>query len=188
MLKHIEEFGKYAIITGFKNVKIGDAEKFLATIQREKSSKVDVQFFDAKFVATWQHLYFAALNALTAFKNEENISKSLAMETLLYASAQRQIRKAMEILGIKPTTSEMAVLIIGEKPTTVKSALGIVSRRVKAKHDEAVLDLSKEKIALIQKTFGISELELKTVMKKDDLEDALKKLVIERMALLATQH
>jgi KEOPS complex subunit Cgi121 len=188
VLKHLEEFGKYVVITGFKDVRIGDAEEFLKIINKEKPLGIDIQFFDAKFIATWQHLYFAALNALTAFRNKENISKSLAMETLLYASAQRQIRKAMEIMGIKPDTSEMAVLIIGEKPNIVKSALQVVAKHVKAKNEDTVLELSKRKNELIQKTFGISELELKTVMKKDSLEDALTSIVIERMALLATQR
>ena len=114
MLKYIEEFGKYAAITGFRNVKIRDTEEFLKKIRKRKGSNVEIQFFDAKFVVTWQHLYFAVLNALTAFKNKGNISKSIAMETMLSASTQRQIRKAMELLGIKSETSEIAVLIIGE--------------------------------------------------------------------------
>lgn len=188
MLKHIKDFRKYGIITGFKDVRIGDAEEFLKIINKEKPLGVDIQFFDAKLIATWQHLYFAALNALTAFRNKENISKSLAMETLLYASAQRQIRKAMEIMGIKHDTSEMAVLIIGENLSVVKSALKVVSKHINAKQDETVLELSKRKNELIKKGFEISELELKTVMGKNGLEDALTRLVIERMALLATQR
>lgn len=188
MLKEIKEFGKHVAIAGFRNVKIKGIEDFFKTIRKERSSSVEIQFFDAKFVATWQHLYFAALNALTAFKNRENISESLAMESLLYASAQRQIRKAMEFLGIKPSSSEIAVLVIGEKPELVRSALSMVSRQAKAKRDDAVLGLSKEKIADIQKVFVISHVELETVMKKGDLEKALIDLVIERMALLATQH
>jgi KEOPS complex subunit Cgi121 len=149
---------------------------------------VETQFFDAKFVASWEHLYFALLNALTAFKNKENISKSIAMETMLYASAQRQILKAMELLGIKPETSEIALLVIGQNPETVKSALPMVSASVNVQHDDTVLELSEEKRRIIQKAFGISDLELKTMMKKDGLEKALTNLVIEQMALLTTQR
>jgi len=112
----------------------------------------------------------------------------LAMESLLYASAQRQIRKAMKLLGIKPSSSEIAVLIIGEKPESVSSALSLVSKQVKAERDDTILGLSEEKVAGIQKVFVISDVELETVMKKDCLEKALTDLVIERMALLATQH
>ena len=188
MLRYIEEFGKQVEVTGFRNVRIRDIEEFLKMIRKEKTSNVEIQFFDAKFVATWQHLYFAALNALTAFKNKENISRSRAMETMLYASAQRQISKAMELLGIKPHSSEIAVLIIGEKPETVRSALAMVSKHVNSDPDDTVLELSNEKATSIQKIFEISSVELKTVIKKDDAERALTDLIIERIALLATQH
>jgi tRNA threonylcarbamoyladenosine modification (KEOPS) complex Cgi121 subunit len=186
LLKHIEEFGKYIAITGFRNMKIKDTEEFLKKVRKKKGSNVETQFFDAKYVATWQHLYFAVLNALTAFKNKGNISKGLAMETMLYASTQRQIRKAMELLGIKSETSEIALLIIGENSETVKSALSMISASINVQHDDTVLELSEEKRAIVQRTFGISDLELKTVMRKDGLEEALTDLVIERMALLVT--
>ncbi len=188
MLKYIEEFGKYAAITGFRNVKIKDLEEFLENMCKKKGSNVETQFFDAKYVTTWQHLYFAVLNALTAFKNNRNISKSLAMETMLYASTQRQIRKAMELLGIKSETSEIAVLIIGENSEAVKSALSMISANATAQLEDIVLELTGEKKRIIQKTFEISDSELKTVMKKDDLKEALTNLVIERMALTATQR
>ena len=188
MLKYIEEFRRHVEVTGFRNVRIRDIEEFLTIIRKEMPSNAEIQFFDAKFVVTWQHLYFAALNALTAFKNKENISKSVAMETMLYASAQRQILKSMKLLGIKPDSSEIAVLIIGEKPETVRSALSMVSKHVKSEPDDAVLELSGEKATIVQKIFEISSVELKTIVKKDDLERALTDLVIERMALLSTQH
>lgn len=169
-------------------MKIKDAEEFLKKIRKQKGSDVETQFFDAKYVATWQHLYFAVLDALTAFKNNRNISKSLAMETMLYASTQRQIRKAMKLLGIKSETSEIAVLIIGGNSETVKAVSSMISANVTAQRDDTVLELSEEKERIIQKTFGISDSELKTVMKKDDLKEALTNLVIERMALTATQR
>ena len=78
-------------------------------------------------IATQEHLYFAVLNALQAFQNKTNISKSLAMETMLYASAQRQIQKAIQRCGIKPETTSMAVIIIGEDPTQIKTMLEAIS-------------------------------------------------------------
>jgi tRNA threonylcarbamoyladenosine modification (KEOPS) complex Cgi121 subunit len=188
LLKYIEEFRKYVAITGFSNAKIKDIEEFFNVVRREKPSNVEIQFFDARLVATWQHLYFAVLNALTAFKNHRNISKSLAMETILYVSAQHQIRKATEKLGIKPETSEIAMLAIGEEPETVEMVLQIISNYINAQQDPTVLELSENKTALIQKTFKISNLELEAAMGKDGLEKALVDLVIERMALLATQR
>lgn len=188
MLKHIQEFDKYVLITGFNNVKIREPAEFLKKIQKEKSSSVEIQFFDAQCVASWQHLYFAALNALKAFKNKENISKSLAVETILYTSAQRQIRKAMELLGITSKTSRIAMLIIADNPQKIESVSQMVSAFTNRQCDDMVLELTEEKKVTIQKAFGISDVELEAVMKKSESETALINLVIERMALLATQR
>jgi tRNA threonylcarbamoyladenosine modification (KEOPS) complex Cgi121 subunit len=188
LLVHIDEFRKYAIITGFKNIRIRNKEEFLKKIHKEKQSNVEIQFFDAKSVATWQHLYFALLNALTAFRNSENISKSLAMETMIYASAQRQIRKATELIGIGNGMSEIALLIVGDNSETLKSALSMISKNVNMKNEDATLELSEQKQKIIREKFGISDLELKTIMKKGYLNEALTNLVIERMALLTTQR
>jgi len=187
LLKYIEEHGKYVEITGFRNVKIEDAEEFLKAIRKEKQQNTAVQFFNAELVATWQHLYFAALNALTAFRNKGNISKNVAMEVMLYASAQRQIRKAIELVGVKCDSANMAVVIVGETPDSVQTVLHTVSKCIGAKPDETALELSKGKIRSIRRAFDISERELETVMKKNNLEQALVNLVVERMALLSTQ-
>lgn len=188
MLKHIEEFSKYVAITGFKNAKIKDIKELLKKISREKPQNVEVQFFDASLVATWQHLYFAVLNALTAFKNKQNISKSLTMEAMLYASAQRQIRKAVELIGIKPNSSEIATVIIGENQKTVENALSTVSKHIEAERDDKVLEVTEAKAKEIQRVFGISDLEIETVASENDSRKVLVDLVIERMALLSVQH
>lgn len=188
LLKQIEEFEKYVAVAGFREAQIGDVEFFLDTVRREKPSGVEMQFFDAQLVATWQHLFFAALNALTAFGNRDNISKSVAMESMLYASAQRQIRKATSLLGIKPNRSEIAVVVIGEELESLKSALQLVSEQVEGERDDTVLRISKEKAATVRKVFGISDVELETVMEENGWEKAVRDLVIERMALLAAEH
>jgi len=188
LLERVEEFGKYLVITGFRGVKIGNVEAFFNAIRNEKVPNVEIQFFDAQLVATWQHLYFAVLNALTAFKNRENISRSLAMETMLYASAQRQIRKAMRLLGITRRSSDIATIIVADKPDSAKTALSTVSKKLHAKPDDAVIGLTREKEKAIRKAFDISEAELEAAGKRDGLQAALVDLVIERMALLSTQR
>lgn len=188
MLKRLEEFGRYVAIAGFRDAKIADVERLLNAVKSKMGLNVEFQFFNAKLVATWQHLYFASLNALTAFKNKDNISKSLAVETMLYASAQRQIRKAMELTGIKKGVSEIAVLVICEDAENVNSALSYIAELVDAKRDDKVLMLSEEKIRALRKAFEISDVEIEAVISKGGLEKAVVDLVIERMALLSTRR
>lgn len=186
MRVYIQEFRKNCEIVGFKNVEVNETEAFLEAVNKDRPAGVEVQFFDADVVVTWQHLYFAVLNALVAFKNGENISRSVAMETILYASARRQIQKATRLLGIKPTSSNIAVLAVGGNLEAVQSALARISTRIDGQLDDSVLELSKKKMERIKKVFEISEAELETVVEGDDVEKALVDLVVERVALLAT--
>lgn len=188
MLEYIEEFGRYLLITGFREVRIGNVEAFFKAIRNETPADVEIQFFDAQLVATWQHLYFAVLNALTTFKNEENVSRNLAMEILLYVSAQRQIRKAMKLLGIKPYSPNIAMTVIADRPNNAGVVLSLTCKNLRLKPDETVIELTRSKEEAIRKAFDISEAELEAVCKGDDLEAALVDLVIERMALLSTQR
>jgi KEOPS complex subunit Cgi121 len=187
MLKYIEEAGKYAGITGYRNIRIDDCEKFLEIARKDLPKSVWIQFFDAKLVATWEHLFFAIINAITAFRNENNISKSLGMEVMLYASAQRQIRKAITLLGVKRKYGNVAVIIIGEKPDLVQMTLFTISKNLGMDSDEMVLGINKEKMDCIRDLFDIAGEELRAVVEKGDVERALVNLVIERMALLATR-
>jgi tRNA threonylcarbamoyladenosine modification (KEOPS) complex Cgi121 subunit len=186
MLQRIEEFGKYVEITGYKNIAFDKAEAFLKANRKQTRQNIDIQFFDADLIATQEHLYFAVLNALQAFKNKTNLSKTPAMETILYASAQRQIQKAIERCGIKTQTKSMAMIIIGDDPKQIENALEEVTKSVGSDPDAAVLEMTKNKETKIKKAFEITDQELKTV-ENSRPEKAIVNLVIERVALLATQ-
>jgi tRNA threonylcarbamoyladenosine modification (KEOPS) complex Cgi121 subunit len=183
----LKEYGKWIEITGYRNISFAKAEEFLKTNRKEIKQTVELQFFDAELTASQQHLYFAVLNALQAFQNKTNISKSQAMETMLYASAQRQIQRAIQQCGIRPETRNMAVLIIGEKPNLLKSVVETISEYVGVEPDDEVLEMSRAKEKKIIKSFQITDEEIKAVMKNDNHETAVVNLVIERVALLSTQ-
>jgi tRNA threonylcarbamoyladenosine modification (KEOPS) complex Cgi121 subunit len=109
------------------------------------------------------------------------------MEVMLYASAQRQIRKAIQLIGVKRDSANVALVIIGENPDAIKGILSAVSKCVGAEPDETVLELTKEKTHRIRKAFVISANELEAVMEEENANQALVNLVIERTALLSTQ-
>ena len=182
-----EKTNEQIIIVGFKNVRIKDVNSFLEQF-REENMDVAVQFLDAKHVAGPQHLYFAAIHALTAFKKNAAISNNLSVEVLLYASGQRQIKKAVQMLGIKQNSSELAALIITEKDHKKTEHLIQITENVPGERDDSVLELTEDKMEKIKKVFTISDLELEAKLKKKGLEkEALTELVIERMALLVTK-
>lgn len=186
MLYKLEDYDRYLEITGFRQVQFAKAEAFLKANRRESSLNVDFQFFDADLVASQRHLYFATLNALQAFHCGRNISKSLAVEVMLYASAQRQIQRAIERCGIKPKTTNMATSIIGLDPAKIKAAVEAVGECVGSAPDDDVLELSAVKRMLIVEAFDIKPQEVDAVNRGGGEDKAVVDLVVERVALLAT--
>jgi len=188
VMKRIEGFNRYVAIVGFKDAKIKDTNSLLSLV-RERTEDAEVQFFDAELIAGWEHLYFAALNGLKAFENRLNISNSLEVEILLYASAQRQIKKAVELLGIKSSSSNIAAVVLAETELKAEEILETLSQILDAKRDDSVLELTEEKFDGIKKLFGISESELNAKLEREGMErKALTDLVIEHVALLAIQR
>jgi tRNA threonylcarbamoyladenosine modification (KEOPS) complex Cgi121 subunit len=108
------------------------------------------------------------------------------METMLYASAQRQIQKAILHTGIKPQTHKLALVIVGDDPKQIEIALKAVTESMGTEPDERVLNLTKNKEAKIKKTFGITDEELK-IFENGNQTKAITNLVIERVALISTQ-
>ena len=187
MIRKLNELNKNIGIVGFSNVKIQNINTFLEQFRKE-NKEAPIQFFDAKKVAGPQHLYFAALNAMNAYEKKINISNNLAVESLLYASAQRQITKAVKMLGIQQDTADVAALIIAENSHEKKDGLGLVTKMIPGECNDSVLELSNKKIMDIKKLFGITDLEFETKLKNQELEkEALTDLIIERMALLVTK-
>jgi KEOPS complex subunit Cgi121 len=170
-------------IIGFKNVEIQNINTFLERFRNEKTPPI--QFFNAKHIAGSQHIFFATLNALNSFNKKKNISNNLAVEVLLYASGQRQITKAVNMLGIKQDSSEVAVLIFSENCSNTTEYLKLVTNAISGERDDDVLELTNKKCVIIKKLFEISDLEFEAKLQKEGQEkEALIDLVIERMAIL----
>lgn len=188
MIGKIEAHNKLVSITGRRNVKIDDVNEVLRLL-KDEAEPCTLQLFDADCVAGAKHLFFAAVNAVHAMEQKRNVSDSLSMETMLYASGQRQIRKALDMLGIKPNTSKVAVLLIDKDENTISDAESRVSQRIDGIRDDEVLEIrEKKKIQRLKGLFEISDLEVKALnrgaMKP---EQAITQLIVERGALLVLE-
>jgi len=181
----LHEFNKYLSIQGFTDVRIPNINTFFTRIRTEIEPN-PIQVLDASFVAGEKHLLFAVLNALNAFEQGHNISESLEVEVLLYASGQRQIRKAIERLGLKPATSEIAVVVIAATKDAVKGSEAKVAGIVPGKREDNVLRLQEGKAKRLMEAFDITDTELEVASEnRETLWEALEGIIIERSALLA---
>jgi tRNA threonylcarbamoyladenosine modification (KEOPS) complex Cgi121 subunit len=184
----LEHFRRNLTIVGFRDVQIRKPDELLHEV-KERIGEIHVQFFDASLVAGFDHLRFAALNALNAFKSKVNVSNSLAMETLLCASARRQIKEALNLVGIKPDTRRVVVLILTVSRKQASGVVGIVSELIGGKRDDSVVEFTEDKMSELMKMFDVSKVELEAkTERKSGRKQALMDLIIEHMALLVTQR
>jgi KEOPS complex subunit Cgi121 len=183
----LRERGTVAIVQGFTDVRVNDVTTFMERV-RTAVTPVTVQFFDADRVAGSMHLTYALLNALQAFNQRRNLSKSLEVEVLLYASGQRQIGKAIEMLGLRRDTTTLALLLLGSSAKAINEAEAQLVDLVPGKRDDRVLALDREpKRSGLKTLFGVTDLELAALPPRLNRRQALAWLIVERGAILATQ-
>jgi KEOPS complex subunit Cgi121 len=184
----IYESSRKIMILGFKDVKIYDVNDLFYRLKKYLPC-TPIQLFDADYIAGKKHLFFAAINALKAFKQNKNISESLEIESLLYASGQRQINIAIEMVGIKLTTSRVAVLIFLSGNEDYNKIEKAVSEIIHGARNDLVLKIEDgDKIKKLKETFHITTLELETIKNKNEaLDDALTKAIIERSSILTVK-
>jgi len=181
----IKESNKFLLIIEVKDFKITDYDALKKELVK-KAQNLEVQLVDARKIFNIEHIYFATFNALKAFKNGKNISNNLAMELLLYISGQSQIKKAIEIFGLKEGIMDVAFICIGERKKDLEKFSKILQHKFNIEIDNSLVESpSRKKSKYLKSIFKISDQELNASrQKKDALENVLSKLIIERMALL----
>jgi tRNA threonylcarbamoyladenosine modification (KEOPS) complex Cgi121 subunit len=157
--------------------------------QSSAQALLGMQLFDSDKVATHFHILVSTLYALQAFDNGKNISNTIGTEILLYASAQRQIVNAIEKIGVKPETSNIAVVAISLNEDGARQTLTATMKQLAGQMDDSVLSINTlNKTRIIRKIFGITEEELNASSMRTDPEDverAITRRVLSRISIMA---
>lgn len=184
----LSEDGKFVTVSAFNAATGMDPSVALQEL-RAAFPLVEVQFFDGARVAGTQHLEIAAINAARAFKTGINISRSLAMETLLYASAQRQIEVAIDRLGVRRESRTIGLVVFSNSKDEAQALENRIAHFLKTDLNDALLDdWSEKKTSQIVTLYGIETVELESIRRPGrEPKEAVSKAVLERVALLSTR-
>ncbi|MFW9903140.1 MAG: KEOPS complex subunit Cgi121 [Candidatus Thorarchaeota archaeon] len=149
---------------------------------RTKFSILASQLFDNRYIWGFHHLYSAAWHALKAWRNERMISKALSIEILLYAAAQRQIKRAIALVGVKETTKDVAGILLGKTSQDLFNASHQLQEELQIKLNMKLLDDFKSKSELF-----IQILNNDGYNATDFTFDEIGKAVFQKIALLALE-
>jgi len=142
-----------------------DSKEVLERVEYYRKEKdVFLQLFNQEKVVGKEHLLWAFQKAEECFKHGTNRADNIEIETLLWASAEWQIKDAFEVIGIEDG-AEKAAIMIDEDP---KFFLDFMEWS----REDSILKPSMNKL----KAFGIGENEINSV-------DAPYDLVFEKMAI-----
>ncbi len=184
-IEYLEEYDTYVMITGVRDARILDTEIVLQQLRRS-ANDVETQVLDVKGIAGRDHLRFAVLNALKGRAQGTQMTESLAVGVLLYASAQRQIKNAIAALGVSSNSKNLAVIAIAKDRRRLEQLEIELPSTLGGKPDESVLEEGDE--ATVRRVFGITDDQVRALLRKDVMKrDAVTRLVIEKMALLSTR-
>ncbi|MBS7250275.1 MAG: hypothetical protein KIH08_06750 [Candidatus Freyarchaeota archaeon] len=191
IIKNVENCRRFIGIFGLETQGVDLPSLLNSVNELSKESRVVIQLFDSSLIATWEHLFFGALNAIKAFRYGKNISNNLSVECLLYVSGQRQISVAVENFGVKQSTRSMGIILIGDTQDLLTEARRKILQITKGTENDAVLSINEDKFRKIRSFFQITEIELDTIRRSDDWNsyiDALTRYCIERSSLLTLQR
>lgn len=153
-------------ILGFKGeiASVGDT---LSQINDIKDDGEIIQLMNADAVAGKNHIFHGVNQAFLAFERGENLANDLSVEIVLRCSAQRQISKAFDILGLKEGEMNLCCVLVNcrDYKDQLSSMFG---------YDESVLTPNDD---YLKKVYGIGESEM-------PIED----MIIDRISKLAVDY
>lgn len=173
-------FGKCVLGVSGGGGAVHDIERILERIAKiDRRHGTTSQVFDASRIAGKTHLAHAAKLALTAQFTRRNFTSSLGLELMCWAAGVRQITQALERVGLREGSTQVAILTLGKSCEAVNRAQTDIFSELGIKRDQRVLELTPEKTRSLVDVFSISEEELKLA--------PIEKLVLERIALLSLE-
>jgi len=161
---NIQIAGFSSHINDFKQV-MHDLSKF--------NNKCVIQLMDADGIAGREHAAHATIHAIKAFSRKENISKDIGLEICVRASGQRQISRAINILGIKNGDLNVCAVAVD----CAEDVMGDIGNLI-GKRDDNVLEADMDKLKSL---YTLSDMEINTA-------GSVSKLLIERTSLLILEN
>ena len=89
-----------------------------------------IQYLDSSLIVSVGHLLSAAQNAVNAWKGDYMLTRGLDAEVLVYASAQRQISRAIENLGVRDGLQSIALVVVGSDKKAVRGVITKMTNKV----------------------------------------------------------
>lgn len=142
------------------------------------------QLFDHRLIWGYRHIHSALWHAEKAKKSESMISKTLAMEILLYTAGCRQIKKAIELVGIQEDTNKIICVLLANTETPLSESYLIVKEKLQLQSDLTVIENFSEKKEAVKKYLKDEGYKNVNHFSNEEIE----KIFLQKVALLSLEN
>ena len=170
------KFYNIYVISGYITIDVIDT--FIGDIKKYDNDDCIVQAFNGEMIFGRLHLLSSIEHTLRAKEQGRLISHSLSMELLLYASGERQLKRAIPKIGIDTGINSVVVVIITkktDKKDIKKKIKDLLISSYCFKEDPRVLEPSLHAL----QRYGITKKELTSIP-----PDQYHHLVLEKVAMV----
>lgn len=157
------------LILGYSGY-VESVEDVLSDIDELKDENSVVQLINADLIAGSGHVCHAINQAVLAFNRKRNFANDLGVEICLRCSAQKQISKAFQLLGLKEGEMNICSIILNPNDSILEYLNNTFTR------DDGVL--SNINPNLIE-AFDISSEEAESYMYEDIIIDKISKISVD---------
>ncbi|MHA1311694.1 MAG: KEOPS complex subunit Cgi121 [Candidatus Helarchaeota archaeon] len=191
--KFIENDLKYRLIgiTAISIQKVINIQDIFNRIKQiSNESECEIQLLNANIVATWEHIFFAAINALNSFKNGNNLANNLSLEILLYIAGTRQIKVALKKVGINNLIREIAIVIFSNDEQMIYNVFEEIKRLLSGVEDIKLLEINEKKFINLINLFNINYSEISNLIHEESEEakfQVIPKIIIDRGSMIALE-
>ena len=155
-------------ILGLKG-QINSVGETLNKINSIKKDSEIIQLLNADAIAGRRHIEHGVNQAFLAFERGENLANDISVEICLRCSAQRQISKAFDLLGLKEGPMNLCAILIDcdDYSSQLSSLFNL---------DDDVLNPD---VDVLKEIYGISDDELEIIDVENILIDRISKLTVD---------
>jgi tRNA threonylcarbamoyladenosine modification (KEOPS) complex Cgi121 subunit len=182
-----ENHEKTVGIAEFQNTRELTQNQLIQLVVTLSSDETTIQLLNGLLISDEIHLLSAAENAINAQHGNYMLSRSLDVEIIVFASAQRQIGKAIEALGVYDGLGEVAAVVLGRDAKSVENTIQKLAEKIGQEIIPA-FPPTMERLRRIKKQFEISNTEISTISDSESIESqmaALSRCVVSRVSLVA---
>ena len=166
LIRELLEYSQFVLIEGLTIDRGVEFDRLIHTLKAAAPNSL-IQLMDGRGILGYDHVFFAVLNSLNARRSNRMICEDLTLEVIVYASAQRQIKNSVGLLGVKENSKQLVLAAISGDIEELRILKNSISEIEGLRLDDSFLkSWNRERLTTVKKMFKVTDDEFRSISLK----------------------